>query len=96
MSDAWNVSVSDDQLEQLNLRAKHRISELQVVLTGTYQRKSVSEIARQLGCSRNKIIWMQQVLRLRTAQGTRVATGIYQSKSKSQSGRPWPLEPEAA
>jgi hypothetical protein len=63
--DAWNLKVSDDQLEQLNLRAKYRMSQLQLVLTHTYQRKSVSEIARLLNVTRNVVIWMQHVLQLR-------------------------------
>lgn len=65
---AWNVNASDDRLEELNLRGKRRLVELQSVLTYTYQRKSVSEIARLLDCSRPKVIWMQHVLRLRDGE----------------------------
>jgi hypothetical protein len=66
--DAWNLKVSEEQLEQLNIRAKAVMIQLQSVLTGTYQRKSVSEIARTLGCTRDKVIWMQHVLQLRSGR----------------------------
>lgn len=62
MSLAWNVEASDEQLEELNLRMRRRLSELQTVATLTYQRQGVSEIARRLDCSRLKVIWLQQVL----------------------------------
>lgn len=71
MSEAWNERMTDEQLEQLNMRAKYVLSQLQVVTTHTYQRKSVSEIARLLGCSRNMVIWMQHVLQMRNGRGLR-------------------------
>lgn len=67
--DAWNVRVSDEQLEQLNLRAKGVLLKLQSCLMHTYNRRSVSEIARLLDCSRPTVMWMQHVLELRPAPG---------------------------
>lgn len=78
---AWNLTVSDERLDELNLRAKAVLLELQQVLTCTYQRKPVSEIARLLGCSRPKVIWMQHVLHLRNGKGKDGGLGA------------WPKEP---
>lgn len=70
MNPSWNEKLSEEELEERMLRGRARLSVLQRVLTHTYGRLSVSEIARQLGCSRRKVIWLQHVLELRTARGT--------------------------
>jgi biotin operon repressor len=52
------------------MRGRKRIQDFMAVLTLTAQRRSVSEIAQQLDCSRNRVIWVQHVLSLRTQRGT--------------------------
>ena len=69
MSKAWNLEVSEEVLQERVLRARRVLAELQTVLTNTGNRKSVSEIARALECSRPKVIWMQHVLQLRRGEG---------------------------
>lgn len=91
MSHSWNVDVSVERLEELNIRGKAVLVELQAVLTYTYQRRTVSEIARMLGCSRPKVIWMQHVLQLRTGQDWR---GRPRWRKGVDALGAWPRQPE--
>jgi hypothetical protein len=65
---SWNEKLSEEELHERMLRGRKVLSELQQVLTRTYARKSVSEIARELEWSRDKVIWMQHVLGMRTGK----------------------------
>lgn len=85
MNIAWNQRLDDDELDVRVARGRARVQELMSVLTLTAQRRSVAEIAEQLGRGRDFVRWAQHALRLQTAglDGGRRGEGL---------GR-WPLEP---
>ena len=63
MAHSWNITATDEQLDEAAIRGKRVMADMQQVLTWTYQRVSVSEMARRLGCSRNTIADMWVTLR---------------------------------
>jgi hypothetical protein len=66
---AWNLDLDDYALDEAIQRGRHRLQDFMLVLTLTARRRSVSEIAKQLDCSRDRVIWVQHVLALRTQRG---------------------------
>jgi hypothetical protein len=58
---AWNFEASDERLDALNVDVKTWLLRLQTVWAYTYQRKSVAEIARLLGCTLPTVRRMQRL-----------------------------------
>ena len=84
MNPSWNETATEEDLHERMLRGRKRLSEQQQVLTLWYGRRNTSQIAQQLGWSRDKVMWLLHVLGLETKKGKREGEGL---------GR-WPMEPK--
>lgn len=65
---AWNLELDEAALDEVILRGRRRLQDFMAVLTLTAQRRNVTDIARQVDCSRDRVIWAQHVLGMRPSQ----------------------------
>lgn len=84
----WVESIPQEVLYERMQRGRTVLDELKVVLTQTYDRQNVTDIARRLRCSRDKVRWMQHVLQLRTEKHAGSTNG------KGKGVGCWPLPPD--
>lgn len=78
MNPSWNEKLPDEVLhERCMVRGRSIISELQRVLTLTYDRQTVSAIAETLSMTRERVRYLQHVLELRNGRGQDEGLGRY-------------------
>ena len=77
MNPSWNERLTEEELhERCMVRGRRVLSQIQRVLTLTYERQTVSAIATALSIPRERVRYLQHVLELRNGRGSEDDEGL--------------------